>query len=487
MSKAFLGARLKRLREERGLTQVAVAKQLEVSASYYNQLENNQRPLTPGLVLKAAGLFAVDAAAFSEEQEGRLVSDVREVLATSVPEESIALAEIKQVASELPAVARALVSLGRRHRQAVERIEAMARRFNDASMDLDTALPPMPYEEVRDFFYRRHNYIAVLDEFAEQIAEQAGMVGARGLRAIDALTARLQERHGVRIVRGDPEVAPGSSARAPELALRHYAMDRKVLCLAPNLTPAQEAFQVATQLAFLEASALIDQVASEGAFSTQEARALCRIGLAHHFAGALIMPYMPFLAAAEGAHYDIDRLCRQFGVGYETACHRLSTLQRPGAPGVPFFFMRVDRAGNVSKRQSATDFHFSRVGGTCPLWNVYEAFAQPGRVLVQLAQMPDGRTYLWIARTVSHGQRAFGQPEKVFSIGLGCDVRHAARLVYAQGLDLKHLELATLIGMGCKVCDRPACPQRAFPPVGRALAVDENESRFEPYAVRRER
>jgi len=189
------------------------------------------------------------------------------------------------------------------------------------------------------------------------------------------------------------------------------------------------------------------------------------------------------LQAAEALRYDIGLLQQRFGVGFETVCHRLSTLQRPGAPGVPFFFVRVDRAGNISKRQSATQFHFSRTGGTCPLWNVYEAFEQPGRVLRQLASMPDGRKYLWIARTVSGGGRGYGAPRKTFAVALGCDMRHAPRLVYAQGLDLN--AAATPIGMGCKVCERAHCPQRAFPYLGAALEVDEHQSRFAPYGFAR--
>lgn len=152
--------------------------------------------------------------------------------------------------------------------------------------------------------------------------------------------------------------------------------------------------------------------------------------------------------------YDIERLGDHFGVGYETVCHQLSTLQRPGARGVPFSFVRVDRAGNLSKRQSATGFHFSRGGGTCPLWNVYEAFASPGRVQVQMAAMPDGQRYLWTARTVTRYRGGWGEPGKTFAIG-----------------------------MGCKVCERLDCPQRAVPPLGRRLAVDENRTTFVPYPV----
>ena len=213
-------------------------------------------------------------------------------------------------------------------------------------------------------------------------------------------------------------------------------------------------------------------------------------GLAKHHLPTIAELVKAMAAMVEGdevAPFDLERKLRAryalLGVGFDTICLRLSSLQRPDARGVPFFLIRVDRAGNISKRQSATHFHFSKTGGTCPLWNVYEAFAQPGRVLTQLARMPDGRAYLWIARTVSHGFRGYGSPNKTFSIGLGCDISHATRLVYSKGLDLRDPDVPTPIGAGCKVCEREACPQRAFPFVGRPLDVDENQSRFMPYAA----
>ncbi len=473
MSKAFLGPRLRRLREGSGLSQLAVARDLGVSASYYSQLESNQRALTPTLLAKISTVFAVDVHYFSEEEEGRLLVDLRESLTASAPEEAISNTELRELASNLPGVARALVQIHRRHRAALERVEAVANRLGDRAPEIEEPLPLMPYEEVRDFFYAHHNYFAVLDEHAERLALEIGLeIGD----ALPSLSERLTKKHGVRVVRA-------AASESSPFAQRSYDKKQRVLRLASTLRPHQRAFQIATQLAFLEAGDQIRGLARGGKLSSDEARTLAHVGLAHHFAGALLMPYGLFLEAADRLRYDIELLGRNFGVGFETACHRLSSLQRPQAPGVPFFFLRVDRAGNISKRQSATDFHFSRVGGTCPLWNVYEAFARPERILTQLAQMPDGRTYLWIARTVSRGSGGFRAPSKTFAVALGCDVRHAERLVYSQGLDLKDPLAATPIGMGCKVCERRDCPQRAFPPIGRKLTVDENESRFDPYPV----
>jgi predicted transcriptional regulator len=265
--------------------------------------------------------------------------------------------------------------------------------------------------------------------------------------------------------------------------LHHYDEPSRTLFLSTRLRPGQRAFRMATQLALLEYGDELDRQAGEDFPPGSSARDLARIGIANYFAAALILPYTAFHSAAEEVRYDIERLTDRYGLGYETVCHRLSTLQRPRLRGVPFSFVRVDRAGNLSKRQSATGFHFSRAGGTCPLWNVYEAFAAPGRIHVQIAEMPDGQRYLWMARAITRYRGGWGEPGKSFATGLGCEIRHAHRLVYSDGLDLSSPSAATPIGMGCRVCERLDCPQRAAPPLGQSLRIDENTSTFVPYPV----
>ncbi|MDB5967759.1 MAG: Cro/Cl family transcriptional regulator [Hydrocarboniphaga sp.] len=445
-----MGVRLQRLREERGISQVALARALSISPSYLNQIEHNQRPLTVPILLRINAQFGVDVQVFSDDEEAQLIAEVREVLADAGME-SASLAEARSLASNMPGIARAVIELHRRSRVSAERADTLAARLGDGHKLASFALPGA-HDEVRDYLNRRHNHVAELDEMAEAIFRESGLaVGGVAPR----LSQRLHERHGVRVLLAqDDETA--SKARRFDAATR-------VLLLADHLRPGQQAFQMAVQLAYLELNQLLDGLIREGGFSSAESMRLARIGLANYFAGALVMPYAPFLQSAEELSYDLDRLSNRFGVGFEAVCHRLSTLQRPGSPGLPFFFVRVDRAGNVSKRHSAADFHFSRVGGSCPLWIVYEAFSQPERVLTQIAGMPDGRNYFWIARQVVSGPVGYGRQQKTFAVGLGCDLRHAHRLIYSRGLDLSDPGAATPIGVGCKVCERGDCPQRASP------------------------
>ena len=334
----------------------------------------------------------------------------------------------------------------------------------------------MPHEEVRDFFYARQNYIDSLDVAAEKLASTLGL-GLTNINHVeDCVATRLTSTYGV-------DIRYISHLDGNDSMVQHrFSPERGVLTIDAHLTSGQKAFRMATELAYLEVgNHLHSLVNNDSRFTSDESRHLAVRGAATYYAAALLLPYTNFHSHAERVGYDIEYLSTAFGMGYETICHRLSTLQRPKLRGIPWTFVRVDRAGNVSKRQSATGFHFTHSGGTCPLWNVYETFSYPGKVMRQLAQMPDGRSYMWVARTVKHYRRRFGQPGKVFAIGLGCEARHAERTVYAEGLDLSDLAAATPIGPGCRVCSRTECPQRAFPSILHDTRVNTHSSSVNPY------
>ncbi len=255
MRKAFLGVRLRRLREEKGLTQAALAKALSLSPSYVNQLEQNQRPLTVPILLKINAAFGVDVQLFSEDEEARLVAELRDVLSEIPTDGHVALAEIRELVSGMPVVARAFLTLHRRYREAVERTDELAARLGEGD---GVTAGQMPFEEVRDFFYARRNHIDVLDRKAERIFEETG--GTIGEMSA-ALVARLRDRHGTEVI-----VDPGDRESAP--LQRRYDARTRTLTIGRNLRPGQQAFQLATQLAFIECGELIDSLTAKAALLT---------------------------------------------------------------------------------------------------------------------------------------------------------------------------------------------------------------------------
>ena len=469
VAKTFVGSRVRQLRSERGFSQAALAQMLEISPSYLNQIEHDVRPLTVAVLLRISEMFGVDATFFSSQDDTRLLAELREVTMDRDLDIDVDPAEIADVVNAHPALARAMVNLHRRYQITTTQLAAATEdRFSDGS---GSGAITMPHEEVRDYFYQRQNYLHELDTAAEDLTIDLRM--HRGDLARD-LSDRLKAVHGVHIV---------ARTDLGDTVLHRYDPATRRLEIGSHLSSGQQVFKMAAELAYLEFGGLIDKLVADGKFTSEESTTLARLGLANYFAAATVLPYGQFHEVAEKFRYDVERLSAFYSVSYETVAHRLSTLQRPSMRGVPFSFVRVDRAGNMSKRQSATGFHFSSSGGTCPLWNVYETFANPGKILVQVAQMPDGRNYMWVARTVERRASRYGQPGKTFAIGLGCELRHAHRLVYSEGLDLSG-DIATPIGAGCRVCERDNCPQRAFPALGRALDIDEHRSTVSPYLVR---
>jgi len=451
-SQRQLGLRLQRLRQRHGLTQAELARRLALSPSYLNQIERNQRPLTLAVQQRLRDTLGDLDDLLDRDDPAALVEPLAETM-RALGHTGIGPTELRALAGNLPQVANALLDLHRQHRHLQERAAVL-----ELQIGAEHAAAPMlsPGDHVRDYFNREHNHIPELDDLAEALYTEFDL-------SPETLAPRLRQlladRHGLRVRQG----LQGEGDK------RHYDAAARTLWLPSHLKPGQQSFQMAAQWALLEHAAVIDALSARAGFDDAERIAMARIGFSNYYAGALVMPYGAFLRSAEDSRYDIEWLAQRFGVGFEAVCHRLSTLQRRGATGLPFFFMRVDRAGNVSKRHSSTDFHFSQLGGACPLWIVYEAFNQPGRILTQVARMPDGRQYFWIARQVSSGAPGFGQPRKTFALALGCDLRQAERMVYSRGLDLTGAN-AVPIGPGCLTCERTDCLQRAFPPLRRSAA-----------------
>ncbi len=464
-TKLYAGAKLREVRTKLGLTQKEFARTLGVSLSYLNQMENNNRPISATVVLALAQEFGFDVTELSAQDGERVVVDMREALADPVFGEDVpSLADLQLTASNAPLLAKAFLTLHRAHRLTQERLASL----NEALGREESPLAPLPWEEVRDFFHYCDNYIDAVDRAAEHFHERAGLDRPDKL---GVLAEWLSDRHGIELV------------FAEEGALRRFEPEAGTLTLLKRSGAATQSFQVAHQIALLEHDELLEATLDFARFRTVEAREICKIGLANYFAGATLLPYGAFLAMAREVRHDLERLSDHFSASIEQVAHRLSTMQRAGAKGIPFFFVRVDQAGTITKRHSATRLQFARFGGACPLWNVHRAFETPGQFLRQLAETADGVRYFCLARDVSKSGGSFHAPVQRFAIGLGCEIRHAEALVYADDLDVQNEAAFEPIGISCRICPRENCHQRAVPPLERSLSIDHNARGIIPYSI----
>jgi predicted transcriptional regulator len=422
--------------------------------------------MTPAVTEAFAKAFPIDwNSAPADETERRLAS-LREAFGNPLfASEDFGPQALHRAVEQQPLFADQFVRLHDAYRRAEERLQMVDDRIASGVPGDDR----LPWEEVRDWFHDAGNYVDSIDRAAEALA---GELDAEPLT--EALIAHvLKRRHGVDIVTASDDGG----------MLRRFDRARALLTIGAAQPPETRRFMMAHQLALLEFAGPIAAVAGEARLRAAEARPLLSVGLANYAAGALLMPYRRFREAARATRHDIDRLCQRFGISFEQACHRLSTLQRPAERGIPFFFCRVDMAGNITKRHSATRLQFARFGGACPLWIVHEAVAIPDRILVQLAEMPDGVRYVSMAKGLVKSSGSFTRAPRRYAVALGCEVEHARDFIYADALDTANLGAVTPIGISCRLCPRQNCDQRAFPPAGRPIAVDADRRDVVPYRV----
>ncbi len=431
---------------------------LGISASYLNLIEHDQRGVTASLLIKLSETLAVDLATLSGSVERQNETQLREVFADPLlAADPVPEAEIEAIAAGSPTAARAILALYRALRVARDDSGGIALPSGRRIL--------LPTEEVRDFFNEHANYFPVLEAAAEQLTAELGVTPSETNHAI---AERLRRQHGLSIVVGP---LPG--------ALRRFDPETRRLSISELVPRESRGFHLAFQLALLESREAVDEMIGVATPSSPEAEALLRVAFLNYIAGAVLMPYIPFHTAAAALRHDMDALAARFGVSFEQACNRLCSLQRSGVRGVPFFFLRVDPAGNVSKRFSAAGFPFARFGGTCPRWVAHAALSTPGVMRIQVAQLPDAATFLCFARAVEGPAARWGEPGPVHVLAMGCDIAHADQLIYADSLDLERAVVG--IGLSCRLCDRPDCRSRAFPPLEHRLALDPLTTGLSPY------
>lgn len=462
----YVGSMLRRFRRDTGMGQIEMAVRLDISPSYLSQIEHDDRPLSKPVLTALAREFPQVSMMLSSGADERALTQLGAAFADPLfgdtqptPEELARWSETQ------PLFAAHFLRLHAAYRDAGERLNMLDETLADHSGSVNAGR--LPWEEVRDWFHMSENYVDALDRAAENLVSQNGP----DLHALEKL---LQDRHGIalRFISDDRD---GPLVRLDRV--------HSVLRISSALPIESQTFFVAHQFAALQWHDLIADIAARATLTSVASRRLLTIGLANYAAGALLMPYTAFRKQARAVRHDIDRLCQLFSVSFEQACHRLSTLQREGERGVPFFFCRVDMAGNITKRHSATRLQFARFGGACPLWIVHEAVAIPDRILVQLAETPDGLRYISMAKGLVKPSGSFTRSPRRYAVALGCEASEARDFVYADGLDLAPEAHTTKIGVSCRTCSRRDCDQRAFPPSDRAISVDPDRRGIVPYRI----
>ena len=460
-AKLFLGHRLRRLRRDIALSQTDMAASLGISPSYLNHLERNQRPVTAALLLKLADIYDVDVRAFASGGGTRTGPDELTEIFSDVllSDLSVPRYELAELANNAPTIADAIARLYAAFKGSV-RDPSLA-----SSGDVRALVTPESW--VRDYIQQHRNHYPELEDCAETL----GGALSDPLSMSEPMRRRLKDAWGVsaRVV---PQTELGNFTQ-------YYDTDRRQFLLSSQLRAENRTFALAYQLALIEFASVIERMVAEAAPPDEGIAQLLHMSLANYAAGAIMMPYGRFLKACEEMRYSIDRLCGEFGANVEQVAHRFTTLSRPGARGVPFFMLRVDPAGNISKRYAGDQFPFSRFGGTCPRWNLHAAFQAAGQVVTQLIETPDGQRYFTVARTIERPIKA-DLSGGLLAVGLGCDIRHAHKLSCADGYDLANARV-TPVGPACALCPRIDCGYRATAPAGRMLAVNRLEKTISPY------
>ena len=459
--KIFAGAKIRRLRNQRGLSQNALAKLLEVSPSYLNLMEHDQRPVTAPVLVRLSETLDVSARAFSNDDETRLMTELREVFADPLFQSApVSPNEIQSIAGNNPSLARSVIDLYRAYRRASSTQGGTTSGAGDSP---EMSSFRLASEEVGDFIQEENNHFADVETAA---AELLASLDREGDDLLGRMSRYVSDKHGLAVA-----VVPLDQSQG---TLRRFDRERKTVVLSELLPHSSRAFHLAHQIALIECNDLINGWVERAGFDNPDSKSLARMALASYFAGAVVMPYDAFLKAARSSRYDIDILENRFGASFEQVCHRLTTLNRPDARGVPFHFVRVDIAGNISKRFSSSGIQIARYGGACPRWNVHDAFMTPGMIRTQLSRMPDGATYFCLARTVRKAGGGYRHAQNYLAIGLGCEASYAHELIYADGVDVENVDAAVPIGVSCRICDRMNCRQRAFPPIQQRLNVNED-------------
>ncbi len=457
-----IGPKVKAFRRQLGLQANKFAEQLGISPSYLNLIEAGKRKIDGNLLIKISKELRIDLSDLTSKSDLNLENDISELLDDQLFEDLDILGpEVKDLVSSNPKIAKALIKLGDNYKQKDH--EIVNKVENISGKIIDNRKTSFPGEVISDFLQENRNYFPKLEEFANDIFKK---VQKNNRTRYIALCDFLKKEFSITVKDIIPEETKPFS--------KVYNKENKELLLSDYNSLETKKLHAAAQIAQEGAIDIIEDYLSKFKFPSNESKRLTQIALLNYCGAAILMPYNLFHSECKKLKYDLQLLQNTFATSFEQVAHRVTCLQDPKLPGIPFHFLRVDMAGNISKRFSLSGIEIPRYGGACPRWNVYSAFTRPGVIQAAVSKMTNGEKYVCIAKTVEKGVGRYGQSKSILSIGLGCEAKYAKEFVYTENLDISDKKTEIPIGVSCRTCDRLDCSQRAFPPLHKKFDVDIN-------------
>ena len=455
-----IGPKIKAFRRQLGLQANKLSEQLGISPSYLNLIESGKRKIDGDLLLKVCEELKIELTDLTNKSDLNLANNLSELLGDELFEDLDILGpEVQDLVNTNPKIARALIKLGDNYKQKGQ--EIVSKVENISGKIIDGRKTSFPGEVVSDFLQENKNYFSKLEKFADDIFNR---IQINNRATYMALCDFLKTEYGVKV----KDVLPEDGKPFSKI----YYKSQKELHLSDYVALETKKLYAAAQIAQEGAMVVIENYLSEFKFPSEESKKLTKVALLNYCGAAILMPYKLFHQECMKQKYDLELLQNTFACTFEQIAHRVTCLQDPKLPGIPFHFLRVDVAGNISKRFSLSGIEIPRYGGACPRWNVYSAFSRPGVIQAAVSKMSNGEKYVCIARTVEKGVGRYGNKKSILSIGLGCQAKYAKDFVYTENLDLNDKKTEIPIGVSCRTCDRLDCSQRAFPPLHKKFDVD---------------
>ena len=457
-----IGPKIKAFRRKLGIQANKLADQLGISPSYLNLIEGGKRKIDGDLLLKVCQELKIELSDLAVKSDLNLVNDISELLDDQLFEDLDILGpEIKDLVNTNPKIARALIKLGDNFKQKDH--EIINRVENLSGKIIDSRKTAFPGEIVSDFLQENKNYFPKLEDFANSVFEK---IQINNRSTYFGLCEFLKKEYGILVKDVLPEEGKPFS--------KIFFKNKKELLLSDYVALETKKLYVASQIAHEGAINDINEYLSKFTFPSEESKKVTKVALLNYCGAAILMPYKLFHHECMKNKYDLELLQNTFATTFEQIAHRVTCLQDPKLPGIPFHFLRVDIAGNISKRFSLSGIEIPRYGGACPRWNVYSAFTRPGVIQAAVSKMSNGEKYVCIAKTVEKGVGRYGETKSMLSIGLGCEAKYAKEFVYTENLNVNDKKTEIPIGVSCRTCDRLDCSQRAFPPLHKKFDVDIN-------------